>query len=148
GTVLRMTRFGSVCVAVLLASTAAGAATVQSGSLQADVATAPFALTFTSDDGPVLSSATIGDPTGPSALSVQTPAGWIHATAVSSAIRKGNGYRLMVQTTDPGGGTFAVNISPAGEGIIEVEATYGGATDDLLGIGAAWTATQDERFYG
>src|SRR5262249_38336824 len=37
---------------------------------------------------------------------------------------------------------------PAGEGIIEVEATYGGVAADLLGIGVAWTATADERFFG
>jgi alpha-glucosidase (family GH31 glycosyl hydrolase) len=143
-----MTRIGSLCVVVLVASTAAGAATVRNGSLRADVGTAPFALTFTVDDGPVLSSATIGGPAGPSALSVRTPAGWIHATTVSSVIRKGGGYRMTVQTSDPGGGTFALRIAPAGEGIIEVEAAYGGATAEVLGVGAAWAATPDERFYG
>jgi alpha-glucosidase (family GH31 glycosyl hydrolase) len=55
---------------------------------------------------------------------------------------------MTVQTSDSQGATFALRISPAGEGIIEVEATLEGSTAEVLGIGAAWTATPDEHFYG
>src|SRR5262249_52992858 len=85
---------------------------------------------------------------GPSALSVRTSTGWVHATTVSSVMRTGRGLRMIVQTSDPQGGTFALRISPAGEGVIEVEATYRGSTGEILGIGSAWATTPDERFYG
>ena len=96
----------------------------------------------------MLLSATDPEPTGPSALSVRTAAGWVHATAVSSAVRKAGALRMTVQTSDSQGATFALRISRAGEGIIEVEATLEGSTAEVLGIGAAWTATPDEHFYG
>src|SRR5262249_25575130 len=142
-----MSRVASVCFVVLLVSTAARAETIRSGSLRVDVGTAPFSLTFVADDGPVLSSALAADASAPSALSVRTQAGWIHAATVSSVTRKGRGLQMMLQTSDPGGGTFALSVTPAGEGTIEVEATPGGATE-VLGIGAAWATTPDERFYG
>src|SRR5262249_27960926 len=100
------------------------------------------------DGGPVLSSVPAAGTVGPSALSVRTPAGWVDATTVSSVAHKGSGLRLTVQTSDPQGGTFDVEISPAGEGIIEVEATHGDSALEVLAIGAAWVATPDERFYG
>src|SRR5262245_15279078 len=125
---------------VLLATTVARAETIQSGSLRVDVGTAPLSFVFTSDGGPTLASVTSGDPTGPSALSLRTAAGWIHATTVSSLVRKGNSLRMTVQTDDPQGGTFDVRVDPAGEGIIDIEASHAGAADEVLGIGAAWVA--------
>jgi alpha-glucosidase len=142
-----MTRPALVLVVVLLASPTL-ADTVRSGSLRVDVGTAPFSLAFAADDGPVLASATGAGAAGPSALSVRTAAGWIHATTVSTVVRKGGGLRMTVQTSDPQGGTFELRIRPAGEGIIEVEATHGGSAVEVLGIGAAWAATPEERFYG
>src|SRR5262249_4368861 len=100
------------------------------------------------DDGPVLSSALAADASAPSALSVRTQAGWMHATTVSSVTRKGRGLLMMLQTSDSAGGTFALRIRPAGEGIVEVEATPSGPLQEVLGIGAAWATTPDERFYG
>src|SRR5262245_28535832 len=136
---------------VLLALTAVPAVRadqVRSGSLRVDVGTAPFSLAFAADGAPVLSSATDADPVGPSALSVRTADGWIHTTTVSAVARAGGGLRLTVETSDPQGGTFAVRGSPAGDGIIEVEATHAGSAAEILGIGAAWRTTPDERFYG
>jgi alpha-glucosidase (family GH31 glycosyl hydrolase) len=143
-----MSRGASVCFVVLLVSTAARGETIRSGSLRVDVGTAPFSLTFVVDDGPVLSSAMAAGTSGPSALAVRTQAGWIHATTVSSLTRKGSALQMMLQTNDPAGGTFALRIRPAGEGVIELEAMPGGGTEEVLGIGAAWAATPDERFYG
>src|SRR5262245_37043961 len=142
-----MSRVAYVCFVVLLASAAVQAETIRSGSLRVDVGTAPFSLTFVVDDGPVLSSALAAGTSGPSALSVRTQAGWIHATTVSSLTRKGSGVQMMLQTSDPGGGTFVLRIRPDGEGVIELEATPG-AFQEVLGIGSAWVATPDERFYG
>ncbi len=88
-------------------------------------------------------------PLGPSALSVRTAAGWVHATTVSALDRTGGGtLRMTTRTSDPLGTTFAIRISPAGEGIIGVEATPAGSTAEVLGIGAAWATATDERFYG
>jgi hypothetical protein len=138
-----------VLVLPLLAAPAARADTVRSGSLRADVGTEPFSLTFAVDGGPVLSSATDAGPLDPSALSVRTAAGWVHATTVSAVDRRGGGgLRMTVETSDPLGGTFAIRVSPAGEGIIEVEAAPMGTASEVLGIGAAWAAPPDERFYG
>src|SRR5262249_41302214 len=87
GTVHWMHRVAaSAFVVLLFASPAALAETIRSGSLRVDVGTTPFSLTFAADGGPVLSSATAAGPTGPSALSVRTPAGWIHATTVSGVV--------------------------------------------------------------
>src|SRR5262249_48353691 len=133
---------------VLLAPPAAPADTLRSGSLRVDVANAPFGLTFASDEGPVLSSAPGASPAGPSALAVRTSAGWIHATTVSSTNPNGRRLRLVVQTDDPQGATCALDITPAGEGIIEVDASYQGSGTEILGIGAAWATTPDEHFYG
>ena len=143
-----MPRAGSAALLILLAATGTPADTLRSGSLRVDVTTAPFALTFASDDGPVLSSAPDAGPGGPSALAVRTSAGWVHATTVSSTNPNGRRLRMVVQTDDPQGATFAVRLRPAGEGIIEVEASYSGPATDILGIGAAWVTTPDERFYG
>ena len=143
-----MPRAGSAALLILLATTATPADTLRSGSLRVDVTTAPFALTFASDDGPVLSSAPDAGPGSPSALAVRTPAGWVHATTVSSTNPNGRRLRMVVQTDDPQGATFALRLRPAGEGIIEVEASYSGSAADILGIGAAWATTPDERFFG
>jgi alpha-glucosidase (family GH31 glycosyl hydrolase) len=143
-----MARIAIATLLVLLASTAALAETVRSGSLQADVGTGPLSLTFIVDGGPHLSSVTDTSTGGPSALSVRTASGWVHATTVSSVVREGRGLRMAVGTSDPEGGTFDLRVSPAGEGVIAVEATPGGFTGEVLGIGAAWNATPEERFYG
>src|SRR5262249_60017918 len=87
-------------------------------------------------------------PGGPSALAVRTSAGWIHATTVSSTNPNGRRLRLVVETDDPQGATFALDIRPAGEGIIEVDATYSGSAGQVFGIGAARPTTPDEHFYG
>src|SRR5262249_37374013 len=143
-----MIRAASTFSLVFLASTVALADTIRSGSLRVDVGTTPFSLTFTVEDGPVLSSKTDAGAVGPSALSVETSTGWIHATTVAAVSRGGDALRLTVATTDPQGGTFDLRIRPAAEGIIEVVAAYGGSPVEVLGIGAAWNATPDERFYG
>src|SRR5262245_8121592 len=133
---------------LLLAPTAALTASVRSGSLRVDIGTAPFSLTFITDDGSLLSSVKNAGAAGPAALSVRTPAGWVHATTVFAVAREDGGLRMAVQTTDPQGATFTLRIGPAGEGVIEVEATYGGSAAEVLGIGSAWATTPDERFYG
>jgi len=132
----------------LLTPMATRAETVRSGSLRVDVATSPFSLTFVVDGGPSLTSVSDAGATAPSALSLRTPTGWVHATSASRLTRKGNGLRLTVETSDPQVGAFEVRIAPAGEGVIEVEATRGATAMDVLGIAAAWSAPADERFYG
>ncbi len=137
----------SAILLVLIAATVAPADTIESGSLRVDVGTSPLSFVFSSEGGPVLASVTGTGPVGPAALSVRTASGWIHATTASTLSRKG-GLRMRVQTSDPMGGAFDLRIKPAGEGIIEVEATHAGFEDQVLGIGAAWIAAPDERFYG
>jgi alpha-glucosidase (family GH31 glycosyl hydrolase) len=143
-----MLRTGSLLVfLVMLASSTALADGVRSGSLRVDVATAPFSLTFATQAGPLLWSATDGSPVGPAALSAGTAAGWIHATTASGLTTTAHGLSMTVHTSDPQG-TFDVRIRPGGEGIIDVEATPHGFTTEIVSIGAAWAATPDERFYG
>ena len=55
---------------------------------------------------------------------------------------------MVVQTDDPQGATFALDMRPAREGIIEVDASYSGSAGQVFGIGAAGATTPDERFYG
>jgi len=143
-----MIRAGAVVLVVLLASIPARAESVRSGSLRIDVETAPFAFAFSVDGSPVLSSTTDAGPAGPSSLSLRTAAGWVHATTASFVTRKGRALHATVQTNDPQGGTFSLRVGPAGEGIIEVEASYEGSAAPVLGIGAGWTTTPDEHFYG
>src|SRR5262249_12069048 len=70
------------------------------------------------------------------------------APPASSVTRKGRALHATLQTNDPQGGTFSLRVGPAGEGIIEVEASYEGSAAPVLGIGAGWTTTPDEHFYG
>jgi alpha-glucosidase (family GH31 glycosyl hydrolase) len=143
-----MARVAWVLLLLLLASAPVRADGASHGALRVEVGTAPFSLVFVGEHGPVLRSATSAGAAGPAALSVRTAAGWVHATTVSSWVREEGGLRLIVETSDPQGATFEVRIRPGGEGVVEVAATYGGPAADVLGIGSAWVATPDERFYG
>src|SRR5262245_58222628 len=148
GTVPGMLRAPVILAVLLLGWLSAHADTVRSGSLRVDVATAPFSLAFRGDDGALLASAVSAEPAAPSALSVRTATGWVHATTVSTMTRAGGTLRMTVQTTDPQGATFAVQIKPAGDGVLAVAATLEGFSGEELGLGAAWQATPDERFFG
>src|SRR6185503_4181648 len=125
----------------------ATAAGVRSGSLRADVAEAPFALTFTDAAGAVvLASAPAAAPGSPAALSVRTSDGWIHATAVVTVRKDRGGLRYVLGTDDPQDRPIELQVHRAGEGIVELEATFGG--DDIVAWGAAFVAAPDERFFG
>src|SRR5262249_8116273 len=119
---------------LLLAPTAALTASVRSGSPRVHIGTAPFSLTFLTDQRLLLSSVKGAGAAGPAALSVRTPAGWVHATTVFAVAREDGGLRMAVQTNDPQGATFTLRVRPAGDGIIAVEATYAGSAAEVLGI--------------
>jgi alpha-glucosidase (family GH31 glycosyl hydrolase) len=123
------------------------AAGIRSRSLRADVAETPFALIFADAAGAVvLTSAPGAAPGSPGALSVRTSDGWIHATAVATVRKDRGGLRYVLRTDDPQDRTIDLRIHRAGEGIVELEATFGGG--DVVAWGAAFVAAPDERFFG
>src|SRR5258705_496539 len=124
-----MHRGAVLVLLVLLGPRVAGAVTVRSGSLRAEVGTTPFSLSFAGDDGrAILSSATDGGPLAPSGVSVSVGGRWIHATRVTSVRGGARGLRTTLETDDMLAGTFALQVSPAGDGAIAVEATFTGGS--------------------
>jgi hypothetical protein len=142
-------RLQAVVVAVLLLPAVAWAERVRSGPIQVDVAASPFALTFSATDGGEVLRSVVG-PTAdaPGALSVRTTTGWIHATAITARRRSRGEIDATLATTDPNGGTIALHVQPAGDGIIAVDATWSGPAADVRGIAVAWTAPASERYFG
>src|SRR5262245_12451879 len=135
----------------VLASHAAASVELRGGAIRVDVATEPFALTFTdtASGRVVLTSANDGRGALPSGFSVSVGDMWIDATRVSAMNTSGRNLRATLETTDPLGGTFALRVRPDGEGVIAVEASFeGGSHDAVVAIAAAWRAAADERFYG
>ena len=142
-------RLRSLVVALLVLSVAARAERVRSGPIQVDVAASPFGLTFSATDGGGLLSSVAGPAAGgPAALSVRTTSGWVHATHATQLRRSRGAIEATLATTDAQGGTIALRVEPAGDGIVGVTATWSGPAADVRGIAVAWTAPASERFFG
>ena len=133
---------------------------VQSGSLTATIDLDPFHIQFAQSGGETLEDI----PRSSLAFHVDVRAqeqlpeiGYVpfvrakllrfQATRVTEHRANGAGASLTVATDDPLGRRFTVDVAPAGEGIVSVEATL----DNTAGVAAtSWTFARpgDERFLG
>ena len=139
-------RLALVALAIALPAMAAVPG-VRSRSIRADVAETPFALTFADPEGSWVLLSASAAAGGPGALSVRTAGGWIHATTVATIRNEPGGLRAVVRTDDPQGGTIDFHMRRAGDGVVEVEATFAGGAA-IVGWGAAFVAASDEQFFG
>jgi len=118
-------------------------------ALRATVTAEPWTLRF---DGPApqapLEAAT---PTGSGpigALGFRTADGWRRATRVQAERRDGATWIGTLATTDPGGRTITVRLSPVADGLVRLAATVDGAVGDVQAIGGSFLAPPGERHLG
>ncbi|HEX8065897.1 MAG TPA: TIM-barrel domain-containing protein [Thermoleophilaceae bacterium] len=141
---------GCLLLLLLLPPAGADAASVDAGSLRAEVGADPWRLAFVDRSGrPVLGEAA-GTGTGAvGALGFRTGAGsWFHATRVVSERRDGEAWLADVATSDPLGRRLSVSIAPDGDGIVRVRAAVEGGGADVAGAGIAFDAPAGERYLG
>jgi ABC-type sugar transport system substrate-binding protein len=118
---------------------AAPAATVTSGALVAEVTTSPFRLDFRTTAGtPVLAQAAAG------AIGFRTTTGWQVATVAQRLRQEDGGLHIDATSSDPAG-ALSIRITPAGTGVIAVEARLTGNPADVLALGAAFTTAAEKR---
>ncbi|HEY1237097.1 MAG TPA: TIM-barrel domain-containing protein [Solirubrobacterales bacterium] len=134
--------------ASLLFAPAGASADVDSGSLRASVAAAPWHLQITDASGAPVLSESRGLGTGPGGtLGFSTGAGWFHATRVASGGMDGAAFVAQLDTTDPQRG-IRVRIEPDREGIIDLSATVTGPTAGVTAMGIGFDSRPTERFLG
>ena len=149
---MRRLRHGLAAAAAAIALTPAGASaerTVDAGSLRAEVGSAPWSLRFADSAGETVIAEHPGRGSGPTGtLGFETAAGWQHATEVLEANQRGAAYEAELATTDPDGRTILLQLSPAGEGVIALDAQVSGSTSDVEAIGIGFEAEAGERYLG
>jgi len=148
-------RLRLLTVALLLAGPLAMAAprdlTVDAGSLRARIEPDPWRLVFTDSAGALVlveHATPLGDAPGP--LGVRTAAGWVYATRVVEARRRGRRrLRVVAETSAGDDRRLEVDVSTAGEDVIAVGARLTGApAGDVAAWGVGFDAEPDERFFG
>jgi len=123
--------------------------TVEAGpSLRAEVRADPWRITLRDDNGRVvLTEATEAGSGSSGPLGFRTESGWAHATRATELRRDGDALEASVATDDPLGGTLEVRVSPAGSGVIRIEARVRRPLAvEATGIG--FDAPADERYFG
>jgi alpha-glucosidase (family GH31 glycosyl hydrolase) len=125
-----------VLATLLLVPATARAATVDAGSLRAEVDEATGALRF----GDVLAEAPA------ERLGFRTPAGWFRATRATAVTRDGAAVVAELATSDPAGRVVRLRVGPDADGVVALEATVEGPDVQALGIG--FGARDAERFLG
>ena len=145
----RRVALGTIGVWVATAS-AAGAAdpVVRSGPIEAHVAADRWNVEFTERSGETIVAEHPGTGSAPSGtLGFRTALGWSHATSVSSSAIEDGVYSAELETTDPLR-TIHVELSPAGRGIIALDATLEGTTLGVEAMGMGFSAPSGERYLG
>jgi len=139
-------------LALLTAATAAApahAATVTSGPLRADLAEAPWRLSFTGPGGLRLSESAKTGNGATGTLGFRAQARWFHATRVLKATSlPGGGLEATAATTDPGGRRLLVRLAPGGDGAIALEMEILGERGDVEALGIGFEAAAGERYLG
>ncbi|MDQ3759703.1 MAG: hypothetical protein M3331_07160, partial [Actinomycetota bacterium] len=126
----------------------AGQPVVGSGPLTASVTENPWRLELTGKGGEDVLSEHPGTGAGPSGtLGFRTALGWRHATSVISSSREDGVFTADLATTDPLR-TIRVELSPAGRGIIALDARLKGPTAGVGAMGMGFSAGPDERYLG
>ncbi len=148
-----MRRGWKLALGALAAWCALGTAThaetvVRSGQLQARVTDDPWRLELTKPGGGRVLAEHPATGSGPSGtLGFRTALGWSHATRVISSETSGRVFSAELETTDPLR-TIQIELSPAGRGVIALDARLQGPTAGVQAMGAGFSASQDEHYLG
>ncbi len=139
----------SIVALIAIAETArAGDPVTRSGPIEAHIATDRWGLELTDRGGQTILAEHPGTGRGPSGtLGFRTALGWNHATEVQSSSVTGGVYAADLATTDPLR-TIHVELSPAGRGIIALDARLEGPTAGVEAMGMGFSAAADERYLG
>ncbi len=147
--VLRRRAVAAGLAALALAGEAEAATeTVRSGPIRALIGSDPWRIAIQdSDRAAVLTESGLAGPERPGSLGFETELGWAHAVRARSLRRDGKTVTATLETTDPGGGTIAVRVSPARGGVIAISArTSAGAPVRATGIG--FESEPGEGYFG
>ena len=130
-------------LAALMLAPPAAAATVDAGSLRADVGRGSWSLRLTDSGGrPILSQA-------PGTLGFRTAAGWFRATRVLDSRRRHGVWEGTLATTDPGGRRLAVRLEPDARGVVALQVKVTGPGAALAqATGISFVARARERYLG
>lgn len=140
-----------VLLALVAPSLACAAdAVVVSGRLRAEITLDPWHLDFVdAARGVVLAEGDPGAPGSWGTLGFRTVGGWTHASHGTGLRRRQGGVVVQVDTAGASPRPMTIEIAPAGDGVIAVEARLaGGPTDDVVALGAGWRLAADEHLLG
>lgn len=136
----RWRQWAAVVVLWSAVATAQGA-TVASGPIAAEITPTPLRIDFRDATGLVLRQATGG------AIGYRDATGWHAAIAAQDVRTDRHGIALRAVFDDPTR-TMSVRITPAGDGILAIDATWDSAPAGIFALGAAFDSPGDEHFYG
>ena len=147
--VLRRRAVAAGLAALALAGEAEAATeTVRSGSIRARIGSDPWRIAIEGSDGAaVLTESGLAGAERPGSLGFETGLGWAHALRARSLRRDGEAVTATLETTDPGGGTIAVRISPARGGVIAISA-QASAGSEVRATGIGFESEPGERYFG
>ena len=130
--------------------TAAASEVVDAGALRATIDADPWALSFDGPSGQATLDEYAGTGIGPvGTLGFRTQAGWFRATRVTEGHFEGDAYVATVATSDPVGRSLSLRVTPAADGVVDVDAAVqGGTTIDVLATGISFVAPAGERHLG
>jgi alpha-glucosidase (family GH31 glycosyl hydrolase) len=145
----RIVAAGAIAAWLSIAAVAqAGEAVVRSGPIVAEVTEDPWRLELTDARGEPILSEHPGTGAGPSgALGFRSPLGWSHATRVISSSARDGKFEALLETTDPLR-TIAIELEPAGRGVISLDARIQGPASGVQAVGMGFVAGVDERYLG
>ena len=147
--VLRRRAVAAGLAALALAGEAEAATeTVRSGSIRARIGSDPWRIAIEGSDGAaVLTESGLAGAERPGSLGFETGLGWAHALRARSLRRDGEAVTATLETTDPGGGTIAVRISPARGGVIAISA-QASAGSEVRATGIGFESEPGEGYFG
>ena len=122
---------------------------VRSGPVTAEIDRDPWRLRLVDRRGElVLGEAQGTGPGAPGTLGFRSAGVWYHATRVVDSRSEGRRFLATLATTDPLGRRLAVELAPAGSGVIAVRTEVRGASGGVDAVGGAFATTRGERFLG
>jgi len=142
-----------VALAALGGTAPAGAQAAEpvadAGALRAEIERDPWRLRFVDAAGrEVLAEAPGTGPGAAGTLGFRAAGVWRHATRLLEARTAGGRFSGTLATTDPGGRRLAIELAPAGEGVVSVRTEVAGATADVEAMGGGFAAVPGERYLG
>jgi alpha-glucosidase (family GH31 glycosyl hydrolase) len=148
---VRLIAVAVMAMGALAAATSGAQAVVvaDAGALKADVSLIPWSLKLVDGDGGFVlqeDASTDADPAG--TIGFSSDGRWWHAARVRRDDRVNGGYRAELTTNDPAGRRIDLQLNPAADGVIQLDAQVQGPGPPIDAVGIGFEAQRNERFLG